>query len=384
MEVGMRFRSKVAACICIACACFCVDVSEAAQRVIADRESIEKTPLATATAGPSFGKRDARLETVALFPDTMLAGVVISPADGRVFLSFPRWNPVEFSAAELTKDGQLPAVPNREAHEASAGEKRLQSIQGIDFDAEGRLWVLDAGNATLHCVDLTGKKIIKTFRPSSQTLGKSAYANDVRIDLRRGAEGFGFISDTAGGGVIVMDLASGESWRRLSTSPAARSDPAFDPRVEGKPLAMRGHTDGIALSPDGQTLYFHSLSQRALFSVSADALTDKSLSDEQVNAKVRKIANKSSASDGIACDAQDRVYTTDYEDGAIRRWTPGAGEDQSGETIVQDERVLWPDALAVHGGYLYITTNQMNRLDKKQPPYGLFRVPVDAKGIGEK
>jgi sugar lactone lactonase YvrE len=146
---------------------------------------------------------------------------------------------------------------------------------------------------------------------------------------------------------------------------------------------MRGHTDGIALSADGEMLYFHSLSQRALFSVSADALTEESLSDEQVEATIKKIANKTSASDGITCDAQNRVYTTDYEDGAIRRWTPGAGEDQSGETIVQDERILWPDALAVHDGYLYITTNQMNRLDKKQPPYGLFRMPVDAKGIGE-
>jgi sugar lactone lactonase YvrE len=379
----MNFRLRVECGISIALAFCGVNVSEAAQRAIADREAIEKTPLATVTAGTSAGKRDPRLETVALFPDTMLAGVVTSPADGRIFLSFPQWNPIEFSAAELTKDGTLAPVPNREAHSTSAGQNRLYSIQGIDVDAKGRLWLLDAGNAKLHCVDLATKTIVKTLRPSNETLGKSAYANDVRIDLRRGAEGFAFISDTAGGGVIVMDLASGNSRRRLSKSPAARSDPAFDPRVEGKPLAMRGHTDGIALSADGEMLYFHSLSQRALFSVSADALTEESLSDEQVEATIKKIANKTSASDGITCDAQNRVYTTDYEDGAIRRWTPGAGEDQSGETIVQDERILWPDALAVHGGYLYITTNQMNRLDKKQPPYGLFRMPVDAKGIGE-
>lgn len=358
------------------------NVALAAQRVVADRAAIEKTELPKATAGPSAGKRDAKLETVALFPDTMLAGVVVAP--GSIFLSFPQWNPIEFSAAELTKDGALLPFPNRAAFEKSAGENRLMSVQGIDIDANGRLWLLDAANAKLHCVDLAAGKIVKTVRPSNQTLGRVAYANDVRIDAHRGSEGFAYISDTAGGGVIVIDLASGDSWRRLSKSAAARADQSFDPRVEGQPLKMRGHTDGIALSPDGATLYFHSLSQRALYSVKADAVANKNLSDAQVDAMIVKVANKTSASDGITCDAQNRVYTTDYENGAIRRWTSGAGADQPGETIVQDERILWPDALAVHGGYLYITTNQMNRGDKKTPPYGLFRYPVDAKGIGEK
>ena len=355
---------------------------DAAHRVVTDRTVIEKTELPKATAGPAAGKRNEKLEVVALFPDTMLAGVVTT-RDGGIFMSFPRWNPVEFSAAELTKDGKLSPVPNLALHQTSDDAKRLVSIQGLDVDANGRLWMLDAGNAKLHCVDLAAGTIVKTLRASGEALGTSTYANDVRIDLRRGSEGFAFISDTAGAGVIVMDLASGASRRRLSKTPSARSDNAFDPRVEGKPLAMRGHTDGIALSPDGKTLYYHSLSQRALFSVSADALSDMDATDEQVEATIRKIANKTSASDGILCDGENRVYTTDYEDGAIRRWTPGAGENQSGETIVQDERLLWPDACAIHGGWLYVTTNQLNR-EKKVPPYALFRVPVDATGIGEK
>jgi sugar lactone lactonase YvrE len=359
-----------------------VSAIDAAQRVVSDRATMDKTELPKATAGPSAGKRNEKLEVVALFPDTMLAGVVTT-RDGRIFMSFPRWNPVEFSAAELTKDGKLSPVPNLALHQTADGERLLVSIQGLDVDASGRLWMLDAGNAKLHCVDLSSAAVVKTLRPSNETLGTSTYANDVRIDLRRGSEGFAFISDTAGAGVIVMDLASGASRRRLSKAPSARSDKAFDPRVEGKPIAMRGHTDGIALSPDGKTLYYHSLSRRALFSVSADALSDMDATDEQVEATIRKIANKTSASDGILCDGENRVYTTDYEDGAIRRWTPGAGEDQPGEAIVQDERLLWPDACAIHGGWLYVTTNQLNR-EKKVPPYALFRVPVDATGIGER
>ena len=378
----MTSTRSCATCAFVVTALLAVQVGRGEHRVIVDDPILDNTELPKATAGPSAGKRHPKLETVALFPDTMLAGVVTAP-DGSLFLSFPRWNPVEFSAAELTASGLEP-VPTRALHQPSAGENRLVSIQGLDVDAKGRLWLLDAGNAKLHCVDLAARRVVRSWRPSSATLGSSTYANDVRVDLDRGKEGFAFISDTAGGGVIVIDLASGDNWRRLSKAAPARSDPSFDPRVEGAPLGMRGHTDGIALSPDGQTLYFHSLSRRALFSVSAAALADKDLTDAQVEATIKKVANKTSASDGIACDAANRVYTTDYEDGAVRRWASGGGEDQPGETIVQDERLLWPDAVAIHGGYCYITTNQLNRGDKKTPPYALFRVPVDAKGIREK
>src|SRR5688572_11661423 len=88
-----------------------VHTADAAHRVVTDRATIENTELPKATAGPSAGKRNEKLEVVALFPDTMLAGVVTT-RDGRIFMSFPRWNAVEFSAAELTKDGKLSPVPN--------------------------------------------------------------------------------------------------------------------------------------------------------------------------------------------------------------------------------------------------------------------------------
>src|SRR5687768_3357330 len=159
----------------------------AAHRVIADRATIEKTDLPKATAGLAAGKRNEKLKVDALFPDTMLAGVVTT-RDGRIFMSFPRWNDVDFSAAELTKDGKLAPVPNLALHQTSDGERLLVSIQGLDVDANGRLWMLDATNAKLHCVDLSSRTIVKTLRPSNKALGTSTYANDVRIDLRRGSE----------------------------------------------------------------------------------------------------------------------------------------------------------------------------------------------------
>ena len=99
---------------------------------------------------------------------------------------------------------------------------------------------------------------------------------------------------------------------------------------------------------------------------------------------ILKVASKSSAADGITCDAHNRVYTTDYEENAIRRFDGARREKQAGETVVQDERLLWPDALWIRDGNLYITTNQLHRMpnlhngqDLRQRPYVIFRYPLD-------
>src|SRR3954451_21482086 len=56
-----------------------------------DPSAVAHADLATAAGGAGQGKRDTRLEVVALFPGPeQPAGVAVSRA-GRVFLSFPRW-----------------------------------------------------------------------------------------------------------------------------------------------------------------------------------------------------------------------------------------------------------------------------------------------------
>ena len=53
---------------------------------------------------------------------------------------------------------------------------------------------------------------------------------------------------------------------------------------------------------------------------------------------------------------------------------------------MHDPRLLWPDTMSVAaGGYLYVTANQLHRqakyqggTDRRQYPYSLFRVAIDA------
>jgi sugar lactone lactonase YvrE len=202
-------------------------------------------------------------------------------------------------------------------------------------------------------------------------------------------------SSTGSNGIIVVDLASGKSWRRLNDHPSTKPDPVFVPVVEGEILQLRipGQAparfavgaDGIAISSDGKTLYYCPLTSRHLYSVSVDALADRSRSDAEVTATVKDLGEKGGASDGLESDAEGRVYLSDYEHDAIRRWaTAGAIE-----TLVHDPRVLWPDTLSLAAdGYLYFTANQIERgagfhngQDLRQKPYALFRVKVDGTRI---
>jgi sugar lactone lactonase YvrE len=349
----------------------------AEQRVVTHRVQMMNVKLPVATTGPAAGKRDERLEAVALMYGPVPAGVAVA-RDGRLFVTFPRWsNDARVTAAEITRDGKLGAFPNDEAHDQkSKDEDRIVSAQGIDIDAKGRIWLLDAGNAKLRAYDAASGAVLERVVLSREVLNTNTYANDVRIDTQRGGgEGFAYISDSAGGGVIVVDLSSGESWRRLTKARSGRMDEKVTAMAEGKPVAMRGHVDGIALSPDCKTLYYHGLTRRELWSISTDLLADRNRSDAEVEAAAKKVADKSSCADGICADGEGRVYTTDYEDNAIRRIDPATGKV---ETIVQDARILWPDAVWVHGGYVYLTTNQLNRNPRVQP-FGVFRYPVDAK-----
>jgi sugar lactone lactonase YvrE len=342
---------------------------------LAQRIETAETELPVAVGGLAKGKRDPKLEVVARIRGAMPAGVTVSKS-GRIFVSFPRWGNVDFSVAELTKDGQLEPFPNLRAYSKDAGDDRLVSIQGIVFDDKDRLWLLDTSNARLRGYDLNTREMFKRVALSTANVPGQIYANDLRIDTTRGSRGFAFISDSVGAGVIVVDLATGECWRRLQKHPSSHTEENYVGRVEGRQHEQRGSTDGIALSADGKTLYYSAFSRRELYSVSADALANRELRDEKVEATVKLVRKKPSASDGICTDEHGFVYTTDYETCSVGRWNSTTG---TGGILVQDERLLWPDALWVHDGYVYITCNQLNRTSKhlpRQEPYTLFRYPI--------
>src|ERR1700691_3592175 len=352
-----------------------------------------------------------KLEVVATFSGAMPTGVTVAN-NGRIFVNFPRWGDnVEYTVAEV-KAGKTVAFPNAEINRYNDTDdpaNKLVSVQSVVVDPGGsRLWILDTGSLAFGPVKPRGGKLIAVDLETNQITKKiifppdvaltTTYLNDVRFDLHRGAEGTAFITDSSSAGpngIIVVDLASGKSWRRLNDHPSTKPDAAFVPVVEGEILQLRipGQppqrfavgADGIAISPDGKTLYYCPLTSRHLYSVSVDALADQSRADAEVAATVKDLGEKGGAGDGLESDAQGRVYLSDYEHNAIRR----RSSNREIETLVHDPRVLWPDTLSLaSNGYLYFTANQVERQsvfhngqDLRQKPYVLFRLKIDGTRI---
>lgn len=363
--------------------------------------------MAVVQGGPAKGKRDPKLEAVALFagPEQPV-GIAVSKT-GRTFLSFPRWaDAVKHTVVEL-KDGKTTAFPDEKTNAFDATKpnefdptQHLISAQAIVFDEQDRLWILDPGSFNFAPNLLGGPKLwgydintgarVKAITFPNDVAMKMTALNDVRFDLKRGKEGTAYITDSGAGGIITVDLASGNSWRHLDGHPSVMPTIGLTAMIEGEPFLMRKPTkevagpdfraDGIALSPDGKTLYYNSVISRDIYSVPTDLLADKNADEAKIGAAVQRVATKPSGNDGMLCGPDGMIYTTDFEDNALRRVDPKTG---SASVVTQDERLLWPDTLAMHDGYLYVTSNQLARQpayhfgkDLRQPPYALFRVKV--------
>ena len=364
--------------------------------------------LAVVSGGPAQGKRDPKLETVATFAGpAMPVGVAVSK-EGRIFLSFPRWlDPVKNTVVEL-KDGELKAFPDAETNAFDfkkmakmSPAAHFVSPQAIVFDKQNRLWILDPGSfnfsATLPggpklwAYDINSGKRVKAISFPSDVALKTTALNDVRFNLDQGTAGMAYITDSNVGGIIVVDLASGKSWRQLDGEASVMPVIGLQQTVEGKPLkqvkpsgevaAVAFASDGIAISDDGKTLYYNAIVSHDVYSLPTGMLANKDADPMKVKKAIKKVATKPSGNDGMIMGPDGMLYTTDFEDNAIRQVDPKSG---SAKIFVRDERLLWPDTLAIQDGYLYITSNQLARQpsfnggkDLRQPPYALFRVKLE-------
>jgi len=375
---------------------------------------LHTTALDTGATAPAAAPTPA-LEVVATDQGAMWTGVTVSQA-GRIFVNFPRWgDKVEYTVAEL-KGGKPVPYPNADMNQLDSNKAavHLVSVQSVVVGPDDRLWVLDTGSlrmrsplpggAKLVAVDLNSNQVVKSIIFPPDVALPTTYLNDVRFNLRQGAAGVAYITDSGDegpNGIIVVDLGSGKSWRRLSGHPSVRAAPAFVATVEGNPFLLRPApgvskpitvgADGIAISADGKTLFYCPMSSRHLYGVSTEALADATVSDEDVAKTVVDYGDRGYASDGLESDAAGRLYLTDYEHNAVHRRTfgPAGPADVSDEIIAQGPNLVWPDTLSLaSNGYLYFTANQLCRqkqynegADLRHKPYLLLRMKVDARPV---
>ena len=252
----------------------------------------------------------------------------------------------------------------------------------------------DPAAAALYAIDLDRNAILRRYTFAHGVVLPTSYLNDVVIEYGRGESGTAYISDSGPhgpNGIIVVALDTGRSWRRLSGHRSVRADPSSD----GFAISSNAETlapstvgiDGLALSPDGKTLWWTPLASYGLFRIATDVLADTTRSEKEVERFVETLEGRNFACDGLDCDREGRVYFTDVTNNAVQRLIP---QEMRYETILHDDRLIWPDAVTLGPDrIIYVTSSQINRspqfaggVDRREKPYRLFRAASDADPAG--
>jgi sugar lactone lactonase YvrE len=265
-------------------------------------------------------------------------------------------------------------------------------VQSVVVDDQDNLWVLDPaapkmqeivkGGPKLVKIDLATNKVVQTISFGEDVAPAKSYLNDVRIDTRNQKA---FITESAKGAIIVVDLPSGKARRLLGDSKSTKPESGFKLTVDGKELLDQQTkrppqiaSDGIALDVKNGYLYYHALTGHTLYRIKMSYLTDENLSEKDLESKIENVG-QTPASDGMLEAADGSVYLTDLEHNAVVRWDPVSKDI---EAVITDKRLLWPDTLSWGvNGDLYVTASQIENTPRfnggkstRTEPYKLWKI----------
>jgi sugar lactone lactonase YvrE len=320
--------------------------------------------------------------------DFQLTGVSVS-ASNRLFVNFPRWSAEYLNAVvEVMPDGSAKPFPdeswNRWDLKPDSAGKHFVCVQSVVVDAQDSLWVLDAaapmlmsivpGGPKLVKVDLKTNKVTRVIALPPSVAKTNTYLNDVRFDTSRK---FAYITDSGLGGIIVVDLSTGKSHRALDGDSSVMPDKSVKIVIAGKPvLGPTGetpafHSDAIALSPDGNDLYYQPIAATTLYRVKTGALRDP-----DGKPKAEKYASTFPL-DGIWMDSKQNIYLSNVQAEGVSRLTP----DKKIQMLVTDPRLQWPDTFSQGpDGSIYITASHINESptynqgkSTRTTPYAVFK-----------
>lgn len=309
-------------------------------------------------------KKDRKIIKVASFTGQQVTGVTVSE-NGRIFANFPRWRKgVTNALVSIEKKGQAKPYPNSQWNSWKIGNSINDSlfiaVQSV-VAAKDKLYVIDTrnpefkgviNNPRIFVFDLETNQLTKTYILPEDTYHKNSYINDIRIDLKNGTA---YMTDSGHAGLLILDLNSGNFKRVLNDhySTLAEVDHL---NFNGTPWNNTVHSDGIALDPKRELLYYHALTGYNLYAIPTNTLINGT--EEQIQASVQLI-KKTPAPDGMIFDSNNNLYLADLEKNGIVQLNVSTGEMN---VFVQGNKVKWADTFSIYDNELYYTNSRINEI----------------------
>ncbi|MDB6455110.1 SMP-30/gluconolactonase/LRE family protein [Falsirhodobacter sp. 20TX0035] len=309
-----------------------------------------------------------------LLGSPFLANGVTTDAKGRIYLSLPSWTGPSPGIGRL-EGAEVVPFPGGAWHDPdTAPEDRLVAINAVHAFDDGLIWAVDQGGPE------GGQKLL-AFHPDGSLAQKLTFGRDIlpegaaMNDLRKDGAKI-YVTDSGLGAIILHDLDSGTTLRRLSHHPLLRVDPdRVQVGTAGRPLQDENgkrpatHADMIELSTDGKWLYWafpagplRRIETKALWTLDGEALAERI----ETVAEIPPIG-------GTAIDDEGNIYLSDVAARRIAVRVP----DGRILTLVQDDRLISPDAIWIDADrHLMVPAAQTEWLPKHDkgenrlsPPY---------------
>ncbi len=357
--------------------------------------------LLTLLIGLSLGAvgQSVKLEPVFKDDTYQLTGVAVSKS-GRMFINYPYWTDTyRYAVVEVGKDGSVKPYPDAAWNSWKPGQdptNRWVCVQSVFVDDKDRLWVIDPASPKqagvyrdahkLVCFNLTTNKVEKIFSFKG-IVGADSYLNDIRVDTGREVV---YVTESKQGGIAVIDIKSGKIRMTLQGHPSVKSDPTYKFIMDGRELRdnkgpVKFNSDGLALTPDGNTLYYKPLTDNKLYRIQTEYLRNAGIADKALGDKVEDLGRFTST-DGMIMDKVGYLYMGDVQNYSLYRLYTGTKDKPTikREPLLTDRTLLqWPDSYAIQNGYLYVTTSQIQHMAKnnggkstRTRPYEVYRLRI--------
>ncbi len=278
-----------------------------------------------------------------------------------------------------------------------ASAAKLDSVLGLQADANGIVWLLDnamRNNTTPRLVGWHARddRLVTDIDLSAVTT-ESSFLNDLAVDPGTATA---YIADPAGGkdaALIVVDLETGKA-RRVLQGHASVVPEDIDLVIDGQPVRIaqedgseirpRVGVNPIAIDAAAEWLYFGPMHGLGLYRIRTSDLRDVAQGDEGLAGRVERWADKP-ISDGISIDNAGNIYLGDLANNAIGV----IGADRQYRPVITDSRLSWVDAFSYGpDGRLYAVINQLHRTailnggeSATRPPYLIVGLKPIAGGV---
>lgn len=322
-------------------------MTDAKQQELSGRTALTIADDASAPHAPF----DTSPLSIAVRSPEFLCNAVALTGAGVMFLGLPRWHGMQDtpSVVRVEADGSLQPFPGGDWNDWKFGPQVADAfvqVNALHIFGDDTLWVVDQGapdrKATLPGAqkvlqfDTRSGALLRALRFDAGILPEGAQLNDLRIHDSRI-----FLTDSGRGALIVHDLATGHTLRRLDRHPLLLQSEVQPLRGTGRRVLVdadgerpRVGADFLEISPDGAWLYF-STPTGPFRRLPTGLLCDAAVDDEVLAASIVEVAAIPTLN-GSAMDSLGNLYLADAEARRIEVRAPSGQR----ATLVADERLV--------------------------------------------